>query len=236
MELYERIALVRKAAGLSQEQLGELLGVTRQAVSKWESGQATPDALTIARLCESLHVSADYVLLGKEPEETRPAAPAEPIYALPDVCPCCGRKVSGTLCPTCGYNLPNYPPRGKRYALVAGITGFTDQSGHAGELEKYCGLPADHARDIIQRGTQQSVRSVLRRGLTDGAAQYIAAHLDQGWFGLRIVEDEGEENDDALLTKANAMEPPPAAKQDSGLGFWGVVGAVVVALLILSFL
>ena len=54
MELHERIAFVRKAAGLTQEQLGEKLGVTRQAVSKWESAQATPDALTIARLCTEL--------------------------------------------------------------------------------------------------------------------------------------------------------------------------------------
>ena len=51
MELKDRIAAVRKAAGLTQEQLGELLGVTRQAVSKWESGQTTPDAATIAALC-----------------------------------------------------------------------------------------------------------------------------------------------------------------------------------------
>ena len=65
MELKDRIAAVRKAAGLTQEQLGELLGVTRQAVSKWESGQTTPDAATIAALCEKLHVSADYVLLAK---------------------------------------------------------------------------------------------------------------------------------------------------------------------------
>lgn len=38
MELNERIAAVRKAAGLTQEQLGELVNVSRQAVSKWESG------------------------------------------------------------------------------------------------------------------------------------------------------------------------------------------------------
>ncbi len=38
MELKERIALARKQAGLSQEQLGEKLGVSQQAVSKWESG------------------------------------------------------------------------------------------------------------------------------------------------------------------------------------------------------
>lgn len=38
MELKDRITLARKQAGLSQEQLGEQLGVSRQAVSKWESG------------------------------------------------------------------------------------------------------------------------------------------------------------------------------------------------------
>ena len=87
MELKDRIAAVRKAAGLTQEQLGELLGVTRQAVSKWESGQTTPDAATIAALCEKLHVSADYVLLGKEPGEGQTAA-----YEPPDTCPCCGGR------------------------------------------------------------------------------------------------------------------------------------------------
>lgn len=40
MELKERIALARKQAGLSQEQLGKKLGVSRQAVSKWESGES----------------------------------------------------------------------------------------------------------------------------------------------------------------------------------------------------
>ena len=86
MELHERIAFVRKAAGLTQEQLGEKLGVTRQAVSKWESNQATPDALTIARLCTELGVSADFVLLGKEPEVETVSAPAPTI-----TCPCCGK-------------------------------------------------------------------------------------------------------------------------------------------------
>lgn len=78
MELNERIAFVRRAAGLSQEQLGEQLGVTRQAVSKWESGQTVPDAITISRLCQVLNVSADFVLLGKEPEESAHASQEDP--------------------------------------------------------------------------------------------------------------------------------------------------------------
>lgn len=42
MELAEQIAALRKKHGFSQEELGEKLGVSRQAVSKWESGQAVP--------------------------------------------------------------------------------------------------------------------------------------------------------------------------------------------------
>ena len=98
MEWNERIAFVRKAAGLTQEQLGQLLGVTRQAVSKWESAQTVPDAVTIARLCEALHVSADFVLLGKEPEQPDGAGD-EPRYALS----------ADTLCPQLRPEAPGTP-------------------------------------------------------------------------------------------------------------------------------
>ena len=78
-------------------------------------------------------------------------------------------------------------------------------------------------------------RILLRRDLTDSAAQYLAANLQDTIFGLKIVLDDGE-SEDALLTKESAMELPPSAHPEkSGLGFWGVVGAVIVALLILSF-
>ena len=232
MELKDRIAAVRKAAGLTQEQLGELLGVTRQAVSRWESGQTTPDAATLAALCERLHVSADYVLLGKEPEEEQSAAPA---YELPDTCPCCGRKVSGTICPACGYQLPNFPPRGARYAVVASQPAYVEEPGMAAQLEKFCGFGQTEAAELVARFVKDRAGIVLRRGLDDVAAQYIAAHLDHAFFSPCIVEDGGEE-DDALLAKPKALSTPPAATpQDNGIGFWGVVLAVIVALLILSF-
>ena len=70
MEMNERIAAARRAAGMSQEQLGEALGVSRQAVSKWESGQTKPDLDTVSKMCELFHLSADYLLLGKEDNKT----------------------------------------------------------------------------------------------------------------------------------------------------------------------
>ncbi len=229
MEFHERIAAARRAAGLTQEQLGERVGVTRQAVSKWEAGTAMPDALTAARLCDALDVSADYLLLGKG--ETVPSAP-EPA-ALPDVCPCCGREVRGSVCTVCGYELPTTPPRGPRYAIVGEPYGPATPAEGEVQLMKYCGVSEGEAAGIRDLLVITQALALLRRGLDDRAALYIASHLNHDYFSLRIVEDCGEE-DDALLTKSQAMETPDDVYKKKGIGFWGVVGAVIVALLILS--
>ncbi|HHV55749.1 MAG TPA: helix-turn-helix transcriptional regulator [Firmicutes bacterium] len=52
----------RKAKGLTQEQLGHELGVSAQAVSKWELGESLPDAAILPSLCKVLEVSADTLL------------------------------------------------------------------------------------------------------------------------------------------------------------------------------
>lgn len=66
MNLSERIQELRKARGLSQEELAEALGVSRQAVSKWESGQSSPDLDKIVQLSEYFGVSTDHLLKGAE--------------------------------------------------------------------------------------------------------------------------------------------------------------------------
>ena len=70
--------------------------------------------------------------------------------------------------------------------------------------------------------------------MTFSASSGLAANLRDTCFDLKIVLDEVE-SDDTLLTRESAMELPPSAHPEkSGLGFWGVVAAVIVALLILS--
>lgn len=236
MEFNERIAAARRAAGLTQEQLGELVGVTRQAVSKWEAAQAVPDALTAGKLCDALNVSADYLLLGKEETEGTGTAAPPPASVLPDVCPCCGRDVSGTVCTVCGYPIPNSPPRGPRYAITADyFGGYRDKKGTE-QLVKYCGVTEGEAQGIQTLLYISRISTPLRRGLDDRAAVWVASHIDHGYFNMKIVEDCGEE-DDVLCVKPKAMELPAyTAGSGGGIGFWGVVGAVIVALIILSFL
>jgi len=69
MSFGEKLQMLRKARGLSQEALSEQLGVTRQAVSKWELGDATPDLENVVALARFFGVSTDYLLLGVQPEQ-----------------------------------------------------------------------------------------------------------------------------------------------------------------------
>lgn len=66
MNLASRIQTLRKSAGMSQETLADKLGVSRQAVSKWESEQSTPDIENIIAISNLFDVSTDYLLKGKE--------------------------------------------------------------------------------------------------------------------------------------------------------------------------
>lgn len=73
MDIAERLQDLRKKAGYSQEQVAEQLGLSRQAVSKWESGQGKPEIDNIVKLMELYGVSADYILLGIENSTPTPA-------------------------------------------------------------------------------------------------------------------------------------------------------------------
>ena len=68
MRLGETVLKKRQARGLSQEKLAELVGVSRQAVSKWEVGDAIPDTDKLIPLARALGISVDE-LLGNVPEE-----------------------------------------------------------------------------------------------------------------------------------------------------------------------
>lgn len=77
MTIGQRIAQRRKALGLSQEQLGAQLGVSRQAIYKWESDAALPEIEKLVTLSRRFSVSVGW-LLGEETD-----APEGAMRALP---------------------------------------------------------------------------------------------------------------------------------------------------------
>ena len=67
MNMADRIQTLRKSKGISQEELADKIGVSRQAVSKWESEQSSPDIEKIILLSDYFDVTTDYLLKGIEP-------------------------------------------------------------------------------------------------------------------------------------------------------------------------
>lgn len=63
-----RIAKFRKAKGMTQEELASIMGVSSQAVSKWENDASCPDISLLPQLCKTLGVTADELLTGKTDE------------------------------------------------------------------------------------------------------------------------------------------------------------------------
>ena len=91
LKLGTKLADLRKRNGFSQEALAEKMGVSRQAVSKWERGESTPDTHTLIELAALYNVSLD-VLVGNKEEDTtippekekktktEPIEKGEPVY------------------------------------------------------------------------------------------------------------------------------------------------------------
>ena len=134
MEFGKKLELLRKQRGMTQEELSASLGVSRQAVSRWENGSAMPDVKNIVQLSGVLNVSTD-CLLKDGAEETEPCPPEAPLTAAAEEKP--HRAVSGiwgiasaalvilillilsSVCPAVICD----PPQGEVRTVVA--TGFT---------------------------------------------------------------------------------------------------------------
>ena len=78
MTLGEKIKACRQAAGMSQEKVAELVGVSRQAVTKWEANQSAPNTENLFKLAEIFGTTVDFLLTSQEAERS----PAEQIHQL----------------------------------------------------------------------------------------------------------------------------------------------------------
>lgn len=71
MTMGQRIAMLRKGKGMTQEALAEAMGVSAQAVSKWENDVSCPDVMALPQLAKLLGVTVDTLLTGAGEPETR---------------------------------------------------------------------------------------------------------------------------------------------------------------------
>ena len=74
MSIGERILELRKNQNISQTELASSMGVSRQAVSKWESDKSSPDTVKLIQLAEYLNTEVEYLATGRHP-----------VYKSPDI-------------------------------------------------------------------------------------------------------------------------------------------------------
>ncbi len=239
MELKDRIALARKQAGLSQEQLGDQLGVSRQAVSKWEAGQANPDVTYVAAMCRLFGVSSDWLLLGEESAQA--AAPAR--------CPGCQAVVTGLdqFCPNCGRKLRGGTSALVTYTLVmkgARTPGELDGVSDLIRLSKSGCFPKDSplGQPLKQEEAEQLAASaplILGTGLSREQACEL---LDRGIYSnaFLVLQDSEETDPQVLASQPGISLSVLRPEQREPLSFGMVVLAVILgvagAIFLLSFL
>lgn len=240
MQLNERIAQARKQAGLTQEQLGEALGVSRQAVSKWESGQANPDVNYIVEMCRLFGVSSDWLLLGKEGGGTEPVRCAD-----------CGVMLSegAEFCHKCGARLDGNGREGRHCLYLLSNDEFS--WAIALQVERLFAHPWAKPAFPWEGGPIEartaltiigSAPMVLCQGLTREQAEQGAALFSQYRDLVKIYrEDDLVENDEGnprpAGERAEVPVSEPAREPLSGCAIFGlVVLGVIAAILIMSVL
>jgi transcriptional regulator with XRE-family HTH domain len=85
MSVGERIIELRTARNISQAQLAKAMEVSRQAVSKWENGQSTPDPTKMIKLAELLDTDLEYLTTGRVVVPTRPPVVLETVKTVEKV-------------------------------------------------------------------------------------------------------------------------------------------------------
>lgn len=178
MTLGQNIQTARKAKGISQETLAEKIGVSRQALGKWEKDTALPGVDNLQALAQELGVSVD-ALLGSAAPDT--AAPAVTLNALRDLldardAEACRRRRGAWLAAAAAAAVLLAVGGGMAARLQTRLDGLAGQYGY---------LSSEVSRtnsDLSAR--MQELQNAVRQG--------ESTVLDWGWHPLASLQDDGK--------------------------------------------
>lgn len=188
--LPEKISERRKALGLTQEKLGSLLGVSPQAVSKWENSDCLPDLLLIPQLCEALQIPADDLL------EVPPPTSSSTGTALVSAADIRIRSKKGLALSVAGEAMVQTIRQADPAALGDMLALLADEHalrifqalsftaiGFEAEIAARCGLPAEAAREALLRLLRMELCQCAPEGYVLGSNAYLAyAVLSAAWL------------------------------------------------------
>lgn len=179
MSFADNLRAIRKERTLSQEALAELLGVSRQAVSKWEQGAGYPEVEKLLLLCGKLRVSLDELLMSETAGE-RDGAPADTAGTVVITSPhenviarCSGVLSSGRM--RGGKNAPQFALFGKNDSHTSVWGAPTVFLGWYATRERL-------SREITG----------IQRAMSAGNASYelkYSAKVERRWLGVRIIDE-----------------------------------------------
>ena len=197
----EKLQLIRKSKGMTQEELAEALKVSRQAVAKWESGQGYPDIANLISLSSMFNVTVDYLVKDGECQTAPVAVSVEPsrIDAIMDF------RLEANRNTYAGFSneVEAARPSAHDYKYEKGNFTYIDtyvggeifageeavfESGTAVYAMNYCGrvLDAPFSGDFLKEALRAATRDLPYRGpehYSDGEYTYTAkVSGDVSWF------------------------------------------------------
>lgn len=205
MTIGEKIAQLRIAADISQEQLAEKISVSRQSVSKWEMNQALPQIDKVLQLCELFDISTDELLHDKITIHRKaPGTPAENKYFGTDgfrgeanlgLTSMHAYKVGRFLGWYFSSELSGCRKAGYRPRIVIGKD--TRRSSYMLEYSIVAGITASGADAyMLHVTTTPSVSYVTRQDEFDCGIMITASHNPFYDNGIKVINRYGEKLDD----------------------------------------
>ena len=177
MSFADRLKEYRRDRGFSQEDLAERLGVSRQAIGKWEQGQAYPEMEKMLALCAALHVSLDALMADELPEGCRPTtpAPAESILILSE---------NGINLVRCISVMSSKPYRSRALEPKYALFGVTSHTPFWGQHNTLLGWYMDE--ESIRKEIS-AIRDAMRCGQSEYTLQY-AVKVRRRWGRIEVIE------------------------------------------------
>lgn len=177
MEFADKLKQIRKDRKLSQEDLAELLDVSRQAVSKWEQGAGYPEVEKMLLLSDRLNVSLDS-LMGIEAARENNSNNADVTGAIVITSP--NENMIAACYKVCSSQKMKGGAGSPQYALIGVSSGG---NSFWGEPKTFLGWYAD--KDSISREISE-IQNALADGIPDYELKY-SAKVKRHWLSIKIV-------------------------------------------------
>lgn len=170
LEIAKRLADLRKQNGLSQEQLAEKIGVSRQAVSKWERSEASPDTDNIILLARLYNVSLDELLRTEDDVPVNEAYEQETEDAASE-------------------NVQEQPEQ--EQPEVSGFEGSAEEA--SGNAEEAAEAASAYDEDYYNFGDSEDKVHIGLDGIHVSSRNGDEVHV--GWGGIHVNEHGGDKED-----------------------------------------